>query len=141
MGEEFNPYYKWLAIPLDEQPPHHYRLLGVTPLEASQDVISNAADQRMAFLRTFQSGPQSALSQKLLNEIAAARLVLLDPKRKAPYDESLKSKLDAARAANTMSLPIPPPAPPPLAPPTANAPPVTMSPPPRSRRWCRRRRR
>ncbi len=120
MGEEFNPYYKWLAIPLDEQPPNHYRLLGVTQFESSPDVIANAADQRMAFLRTFQSGPKSALSQKLLNEIAAARLALLDPKRKTPYDESLRAQLGAAAAA---AMPAPP-----IAPPLAvEPPPVPVS--------------
>ncbi len=143
MGEEFNPYYKWLAIPLDQQPPHHYRLLGVTPLESSADVIANAADQRMAFVRTFQAGPKSALSQKLLNEIAAARVVLLDPKRKAAYDRALKSQLDAAQAA--AAAPVPPPplstaAQPPVAPPLAsvtqpvrNAPAAIAA--PRSRSW------
>ena len=44
----FDPYHKWLAIPPEEQPPNHYRLLGVSPFESDPDVIENAADQRMA---------------------------------------------------------------------------------------------
>jgi hypothetical protein len=28
MPEAFDPYHKWLAIPPEEQPPHHYRLWG-----------------------------------------------------------------------------------------------------------------
>ena len=44
----FDPYYKWLGIPPDEQPPNHYRLLGVRDFEADAEVIENAADQRMS---------------------------------------------------------------------------------------------
>ena len=29
MSAGFDPLYKWLGIPPDEQPPHHYRLLGI----------------------------------------------------------------------------------------------------------------
>ena len=47
MSENFDPYYKWLAIPPEEQPPHHYRLLGVQRFESDPDVIATAADQRM----------------------------------------------------------------------------------------------
>ena len=35
----FDAYYKWLSIPPDEQPPNHYRLLGVPLLESDLDVI------------------------------------------------------------------------------------------------------
>jgi len=50
----FDPYHVWLGIPPEEQPPDHYRLLGIPALENNPDVIENAADQRMAHLRTFQ---------------------------------------------------------------------------------------
>jgi len=70
MSDSFDPYYTWLGIPPEDQPPSHYRLLGIKPLEENPDVIENAADQRMAHLRTFQAGRHSDLSQKLLNEVA-----------------------------------------------------------------------
>jgi formylglycine-generating enzyme required for sulfatase activity len=89
----FDPYHKWLGIPPEEQPANAYRLLGVRLFEADADVISNAADQRMAHLRTHQAGPRGALSQKLLNEVAAARVCLLNPAKKAKYDAALRSKL------------------------------------------------
>jgi hypothetical protein len=44
----------------------------------------------MAHLRTYQLGPNSELSQRLLNEVATAKLCLLDPMRKAEYDQSLR---------------------------------------------------
>lgn len=88
----FDPYHLWLGIPPEEQPPNHYRLLGIAPLEKNADVIATAADRQMSHLRTFQSGMYSALSQDLLNEVAAARLCLLDPVKKAAYDTQLRQQ-------------------------------------------------
>jgi hypothetical protein len=94
MSDSFDPYHKWLGIPPAEQPPHHYRLLGLALFEHDGDVIEIAADQRMALLRSFHSGPHSDLSQKLLNEVAAARLCLLKPDRRQRYDEILRARFD-----------------------------------------------
>jgi hypothetical protein len=89
MADHFDPYHVWLGIPPEEQPPNHYRLLGLRALEDDREVISNALDQRLAFLRTFQAGKRSALSQKLLNEVSAAGVVLLNSEKKAQYDRTL----------------------------------------------------
>ena len=48
MGNSFDPYYRWLGIPPDEQPPDQYRLLGVKRFEEDPDVIEAAADRQMA---------------------------------------------------------------------------------------------
>jgi hypothetical protein len=93
MAEAFDPYYKWLAIPPDEQPPNHYRLLGVRTFEPDADVIANAADKQMAHIKVFQAGQHSALSQKILNEIAAARVCLLNAGKRAEYDVVLRAQL------------------------------------------------
>src|SRR5437667_10491478 len=93
MSDQFDPYHVWLGIPPEEQPPNHYRLLGVRPLETNADVISNALDQRRAFLRSVQSGKRGAQSQQLLNEVSAAGVVLLDTAKKARYDDELRKKL------------------------------------------------
>jgi hypothetical protein len=53
-------------------------------------------------LRTFQSGKNSALSQKILNEVAAARICLLDPKKRSQYDARLREQLGIEPA--TLSL-------------------------------------
>ena len=79
MAEAFDPYHIWLGIPPEDQPPHHYRLLGVKAFEANVDALESAADQRMVHVRSFQGGKHAAESQKLLNELAAARLCLLSP--------------------------------------------------------------
>jgi len=100
MPDGFNPYYQWLGIPPKDQPPHHYRLLAIDSFEVNADVIANAADRQMAHVRTFQTGAHSAESQRLLNEISAARLCLLSPDRKSAYDAQLKATLTAVESAN-----------------------------------------
>ncbi|MEE2706736.1 MAG: lectin-like protein [Planctomycetota bacterium] len=90
MSDSFDAYYKWLGIPPEEQPPHHYRLLGIRELEDDLDVISHAADQRMAHLRSLQSGQHAQHSQRLLNEIASAMACLLDADKKSAYDRRLR---------------------------------------------------
>jgi hypothetical protein len=108
MSEAFDPYYKWLGIPPKDQPPNHYRLLGLEAFEWDSSVISNAADRQMRMVRTFQTGKWSKQSQALLNEISAARVCLLDPQRKTEYDRRL--------AADPQAVETPPPIaePPPL---------------------------
>ena len=93
MADPFDPYYTWLGIPPDEQPANYYRLLGIKLYETNQDAIANAADQRMAYLRTFQTGQRSEDSQRLLNEVAAARVCLLKADKRAAYDQQLRNEL------------------------------------------------
>ena len=95
MADEFNPYHVWLGIPPEDQPANYYRLLSIDLFETSGDVIDSAADRQMAHLRTFQSGKHGELTQRLLNEVAAARVCLLDPKKRAAYDQQLRAKLAA----------------------------------------------
>jgi hypothetical protein len=104
----FDPYLKWLAISDPRRPPNHYVLLGVKLFESDAEVISNAADRQMAHVRTFQMGKHSALSQTLLNELSAARVVLLNPQKKQSYDVELRAKVAARRpAAPRTASPIP----------------------------------
>ncbi|MCA9269671.1 MAG: hypothetical protein KDA41_14420, partial [Planctomycetales bacterium] len=88
----FDPYHVWLGIPPAEQPPSHYRLLALAPFEDHAEVIENAADRQMAHVRKAATGKFAAQSQRLLNEISAARRALLDPQRKQAYDEALRSE-------------------------------------------------
>lgn len=50
----FDPYHKWLAILPKDQPPNHYRLLGLELYESDLDVIEGAADRAMGFIRQYQ---------------------------------------------------------------------------------------
>ncbi len=96
MTVQFDPYHKWLGIPQEEQPPGHYRLLGIARFEVDPDVIDAAFYRQTAHVRTYQLGPNSDLSQKLLNEIAGARACLIDPAKKAAYDAKLRATLATA---------------------------------------------
>ncbi|MDB5347213.1 MAG: type fimbrial assembly protein PilB [Schlesneria sp.] len=91
----FDPYRKWLGIPPKDQPPNHYRLLGVELFESDLDVIEGAAERQMNFVRQYQSGEYATAAAKILNELAIARLCLLKPATKTAYDKKLRS--DQAR--------------------------------------------
>lgn len=91
--EAFDPYHRWLGIPPKHQPPDHYRLLGIERFESDAEVICDAADRQMMHVRTYQLGEYSSLSQKILNELAVARVCLLNPEKKAAYDEQLRARL------------------------------------------------
>ncbi len=106
MEQVFDPYHVWLGIPPQEQPPNHYRLLGIALYESSADVIATAADRQMGHLRTFQSGKHSVLSQRLLNEVAAAKVCLLSPVKKAAYDEQLREHLQPSPPEESAPSPV-----------------------------------
>jgi uncharacterized protein (TIGR03067 family) len=88
--DQFDAYYKWLGIPPQEQPPNHYRLLGLTLFESDPDVIDAAANRLMAYLQQCATGPRVAESQRILNEVAAARVCLLNAKKRRSYDQRLR---------------------------------------------------
>jgi hypothetical protein len=94
MDDMFDPYHKWLGIAPKDQPPNHYRLLGIDLFEPDSDVIDAAANRQMAYLQQRATGKHAAVSQKLLNEIAAARVCLLNRTKKAAYDAELKRKVE-----------------------------------------------
>jgi len=108
MPQTFDPYRVWLGIPPEERPPNHYRLLGLRLFEDDPDAIDHAADQRMAHLRTLQGGKHAAYATNLLNEVARARICLLNREKKAEYDRRLQKKLApqpaAAGAANAPTV-------------------------------------
>jgi hypothetical protein len=106
MAESFDPYRKWLGIPKREQPPNHYRLLALDWFEEDPEVIEAAADRQMAHVRTYQGGRHADDSQRLLNELAAARVCLLNLEKKAAYDAQLRASLAAAGTAGPAS-PVP----------------------------------
>ena len=110
--DEFDPYHKWLGIAKKFRPPTLYHLLGIDPDETDREVIEEAALSRSAHLRGYQVGPHAALCTRLLNEIAAARLTLLNPSKRAAYDTTLAPKTIpaavSARASRTMAADPPP---------------------------------
>ena len=108
MGADFNSYYIWLGIPPEDQPPHHYRLLGVTLFENNREVIEAAANRQMAYMQEVSSGEEHIdEAQKILGELSRARVCLLNSEKKADYDAELRDSFDALVPASE-SLATPP---------------------------------
>lgn len=158
----FNPYREWLGIELPDQPADFYTLLGLPRFEMDPARIAAATDRRMALVRSFQTGPRGTSTQRLLNELAAARIALLSPASKIAYDNALSHHLAARAAAQsawsagsgtpavltfglgqTPVVPAPPVLPPPPPPPAAprvllqHAEPEEELPPPAPVAWWR----
>jgi hypothetical protein len=104
MSGRFDAYHQWLGIPAREQPPHHYRLLGISEFETDPRVIEAAADRQMAFLRKHQTGEHAAEASKLLSDVSRVRLCLLKPTTKATYDAELRSRLENASETSSGAM-------------------------------------
>ena len=109
----FDAYFKWLGIPPDQQPPDHYRLLGIPSLIDDADVIETAADQRMMLLRTKSGGQYGTMAEQLMQEVSRAKLCLLNAQTKALYDSQLTEQ-SIPPPAPAVEPPPPPPPPSPL---------------------------
>jgi hypothetical protein len=105
MQDHFDAYRMWLGIPSEEQPPHHYRLLGIGLFESDREVIERAADRQSEHLKTYQTGPRAALSQKLLTEVAAAAACLRDAGKRGAYDDALRKQLASRESAQSTAEP------------------------------------
>lgn len=103
----FDPYYKWLGIPKSEQPPNHYRLLGIALFETDPDVIEAAADRQMTYVSQCATGEHMKLSQQVLNELSKARVCLLVADKKQAYDARLKAAFDEAQKIESSRVPVP----------------------------------
>lgn len=108
MSDAFDPYLHWLGIRDPQRPPNHYRLLGLELFEGDAEVIGNAADRQMAHVRTYQGGRHAAESQRVLNELAGAKLCLLNPQKKSAYDAQLRAELAGAAQAGEAAAPVAP---------------------------------
>ena len=97
MPDAFDPYYEWLGIPPKHQPADYFRLLGVDSDESDPKVIEHASKQRLAYLRTLQTGPRAKIANQILNEVVRAKRTLLDPNLRQAYEAKLQSQRPARR--------------------------------------------
>ena len=94
--KKFDPYHEWLGIPEWDRPVNAYRLLGIETFEENRTVIEAAANRQMAYLQELSSGDEHIEeAQKLLGQVSRARVVLLNPEKKAAYDRKLTAQLDS----------------------------------------------
>jgi hypothetical protein len=102
----FDPYHRWLGIRPEDQPADHYRLLGLSRFEDDPEAIRDAAERQIAHVRRYALGQHQAISQKILNELAAAKACLLNPDKKQAYDGTLRqaetSAVGGHQAATTV---------------------------------------
>lgn len=101
----FDPLHKWLGIPESEQPPHHYRLLGIPLFEDDPEVIDAAAYKHLAYLHEMTNGPNAEEAEELSNLIATARICLCHEGKKAKYDRKLRREM-GSESANPASSAI-----------------------------------
>jgi hypothetical protein len=101
MPESFDPYYELLGIDKQYRPPHHYALLGLDLFESDPKKIDEAATDRMSRLQDLANSELVDHSQRLLNELSAARRCLLNFSQKAAYDEALQSRQKRAKQSAT----------------------------------------
>ena len=104
MSDAFDPYYIWLGIPPEEQPPHHYRLLGVTLFENNREVIEAAANRQMAYIQEISAGDDHIdQAQKIMGQLSKARVCLLNSEKKEAYDTELRASFDTLDQASATS--------------------------------------
>ncbi len=90
----FDPYLHWLGVREEQRPLNYYYLLGTTLFEADPQVIAAAAERQIHQVRAHQSGEHAELAQRLVDELTAARRILLAPEKRAKYDTRLRAALD-----------------------------------------------
>jgi len=88
-----NPYFELLGIPESEFPPNRYRLLGIPPFTSNDTVIRNGADRQMQFLRRVGGNKYIDDVQTILNEVAEAKIFLLNDENRDRYDEEIRESI------------------------------------------------
>ena len=101
MSSEFDPYRELLDIKSPERPPNHYELLGIDLFEGNRVKIDDAAGERMSRLQELANSEHMDASQKLLNEMSAARRCLLNETKKMAYDEDVRTRQRRASSASS----------------------------------------
>ena len=110
MSQDPPNYYRlMLGLPAAVSVPDHYELLGVQQFEDDPERIHTAAINRNRQLLSWQNSQFHVDADRLMNEVVAAREVLLDPLRRSAYDGQFESQ--SAFAPLVPPIPIPPLAP------------------------------
>lgn len=108
-----DPYTQFLGLPPGPRPPSYYELLGLEMFCSHHERINQAVRKQFRIIKPFQDHPERRSRetiQDIMNEIATARVVLVDPERKEDYDLALASdrKIDRdARLAEQVAVPLP----------------------------------
>jgi hypothetical protein len=85
-------YHEWLGIPLRDEKPNHYEILGIPLFETNNNVISNGAARRISFLQTMVASEYAELAQEIQKEVSQAKLCLLREKSRDEYQVELMKR-------------------------------------------------
>lgn len=88
---DFNPYREWLQIQSAAATPDYYTLLDLRPLESDSAQINAGFQRQAARIAPHLSGIQGSLAQRLMSELAEARVTLLTPTARRAYDQALST--------------------------------------------------
>jgi len=95
-GQSGDVYAQLLGLPPGARPPDHYSLLGIPLFTSNRRTVEEAAHRRMEHLDRIALHPDSATRkavQRLMTEVAQARVCLVSPLTKAQYDAELSARL------------------------------------------------
>ena len=85
-------YSQWLGIEAGARPPDYYALLGIERFCCDANLIDTAAHQRLDLLDQYSlagSRESRDACQEMMNEVARARVVLMNPQRREEYNRQL----------------------------------------------------
>lgn len=88
-------YHEWLGIPLKNDAPNHYELLGIPIFECNPNVISNGAARCISFLQSMVASEFAELAQEIQKEVAQAKLCLMREASRNEYQHKLMQILSS----------------------------------------------
>ena len=108
MSLGFDPYQKWLGIRTEERPPM-ISDFGISGIQEDRETIVHAADRNRG-CRRFQWGSYQPRSQRILNELAAAKLCFWQGRQENGLRPATSRQVGGCRAAARNRKRPPPPA-------------------------------
>ena len=96
-GSNQNLYHLMLGLPEETTSPNHYQLLGLEFFEDDEKLIRDAAVARNSELLKWQNSKFHEEADWLMDEVVAARDMLLDPVQQGNYDRLLHRRLKAQK--------------------------------------------
>ncbi len=112
-GSGQDSYSEFLDLPPGVRPPHYYDLLELELFCSHYERIHHAVRKQFRLIKPFQSHSDRATReavQDVMCQIAGARVVLTDPRKKDAYDRELAERLGIDRnryLAGQMASPLP----------------------------------
>ncbi|MDP6634630.1 MAG: SUMF1/EgtB/PvdO family nonheme iron enzyme [Phycisphaerae bacterium] len=101
-------YSQWLGIERGDGAIDHYMLLGIERFCSDADAIDTAAHERLDMLDIYSlagSRDSREACQEMMNEVARARVVLMNPQRREEYNRKLSGQTAAGAPQREVRIP------------------------------------